>query len=132
MPSIAPAATTSASSFALLARNLRWKLRSLRRCGKSGVATRNEARSVLSSTGREFTAASTATDGADHAECVAGSSRPYRRRLDRHAVGARHQVKFEVDQFRPAVIKSLSAEAGQPSAPPALQPAEPLPFHPGD
>src|SRR5260370_15423957 len=132
MPSIAPAATTSASSFALPARNLRWKLRSLRRCGKCGVATRNEARSVLSSTGREFTAASTATDGADHAECVAGYSRPYRRRLDRHTVGARHQVKFELDQFRRAVIKSLGADAGHAAAQPALQRAERLPFQPVD
>src|SRR5258708_25566491 len=104
MPSIAPAATTSASSFALPARNLRWKLRSLRRCGKSGVATRNEARSVLSSTGREFTAASTATDGADHAECLAGYSLPYPRRLDRPALGAPHQIKLQVDHFRPPPI----------------------------
>src|SRR5258708_243383 len=132
MPSIAPAATTSASSFALPARNLRWKLRSLRRCGKSGVATRNEARSVLSSTGREFTAAAPAADGADHAEGVGGYSRPSRRRLDRHAVGARHQVKFELDQFRRAVIKSLGAEAGHAAAQPALQRAERLPFQPVD
>src|SRR5258708_17260708 len=105
MPSIAPAATTSASSCALLGRNLRWKLRSLRRCGKSGVATRNEARSVLSSTGREFTAASTATDGADHAECVAGHSPPYRPGLDQHAFCSPHPVKFDFSQFLTAVVK---------------------------
>src|SRR5258708_28912887 len=132
MPSIAPAATTSASSFAPPARNLRWKLRSLRRCGKSGVATRNEARSASNWTDPEFTAASTATDGADHAECVAGYSPPYRRRLDRHAVGARHQVKLEFDQFRRAVIKSPGADAGHAAAQAALQRTNRLPFQPVD
>lgn len=41
------------------------KARRLRRSGKSGVATRNEVRSVSSGTDREFPAGSTATDGAD-------------------------------------------------------------------
>ena len=43
--------------------------RSLRRCGKSGAATRNAARSDSSRTGREFTAAFTATYGADRSGC---------------------------------------------------------------
>jgi hypothetical protein len=47
------------------ARSFRWKARSLRGSGKSGVATRNEARSVSRGTDRKFPGGSTATDGAD-------------------------------------------------------------------
>src|SRR5471032_1239562 len=61
---------------------------------------------------------------------VEKASGTHRRRLDRHAARARHQIKFQLDQFRRAVIIGLGADSADAAAQPALQRTERLPLQP--
>src|SRR5437667_9784921 len=58
------------------------------------------------------------------------SSGPHRRRLNRHALRARHQIKLEFDQFRRTVIIWLRPDAEDATAQAPLQRAKRLPFQP--
>src|SRR5438876_9138788 len=54
--------------------------------------------------------------------------RPHRRCLDRHAAGAPHQIKFEIDVFGRAQGIEDRAHSKQAVAQPPLQRSERLPF----
>src|SRR5438067_1859625 len=54
--------------------------------------------------------------------------RAHRRGVNRHAAGPLHQIEFEGDSLRSAIVEGLGAHAGHAAAQTALQRAEALPF----
>src|SRR6516165_12487496 len=59
-------------------------------------------------------------------------SRPNGGGLDRHSGRARHQIKFELDELRGAVVKVLGPDSCDAVAQAALQRSHGLPFQPVD